>query len=364
MPYCYLGLEVAGNTAAEVAVHSPNPWVFATGATFKVADFALNLASDLGTAALDRRDQWLGAKMVVAGQDASRLKQIKAEGGNLDGPEAQAIKARLAAQVVEINGPQESPIGYTTSVIVRNLPYAVAQVGIEKAVEAVVGHVLDKAGIFKLVERRLPLPEQVNWALNYGGPLEDAERAAGWTALGKRARAAAQAAEEERRVQEAAIVAGYLKNDRIDRLKAAAADALVEIYQKTMSEHPSQPRSVVAASFRLAAARAAVMLPAAAVPVAAIVPAVPADPVVGTIQADDWVVRQHYGGFARPPRGAVAPSPAPAPPSASDVARWAQLNQEYMRVGDGRTFTMCSNGCPVTAQSSWDGGRHQGLYGR
>jgi hypothetical protein len=379
-PFCYYaGLEVAGAALAAAAVRNPNPWVFGAGATFKVADLAINAASDIGAAAIARRDRWLDAQMVLSGDDAQRLERIKAAGGDLDGAEAQAIKARLRARVEEIESPQRGRLGYTTAVILDNMPYAVAEVGVDKLIEKSVGLALEESGAIALFERFVPVPAKVNWALNYGGPLADAERAGGWRKLGTLAREAEAAADEELRDQAASIVAkeseavaNFLSKNRAAEVKESFSEALVRAYEDEMREHPSAPRALRVGGARLEAVRAAAAAPAPApvALVAAPTPAIrplaawPADPVVRVLDADDraWSRRE-----AAPRATPVAPPPPvwqPSPPSAADQARWAELHAELMRVGDGKTFAVCSNGCPATAESSWDGRRKQTLYGQ
>jgi hypothetical protein len=348
--------------------------VFGAGATFKVADLAINTTSDVSEAAIEHRDKWLGAQLAFSGADAVRLKQIKAQGGDLNGDEATAIKARLRARVEEIQRPDHGLLGYTTAVVLDNLPYAVAEVGIDKLLEKTVGLTLDKIGVFALIDKFSPAPKVVNWALNNGGPLAAAEKRAGWRALSRLAREAGEAAEDQLHEQAASIVekeseavANYFAEDRVAQIKDSVADALARAYQKQMAEHPSAPRPAMMASARLEVARAV-----AAAPVAMIAPppapvqvvtAFPADPMVRILQADD----QAWNRRSDAPRVVIhaAPPPAtwsPAPPSAADQARWAQLHAEMARVGDGKTYTLCSNGCPATAESSWDGRRNQTLF--
>jgi len=159
--------DITGAVVADIAFHSPNPWLVMGGATYKLADLSL----DIGNAAIDRQDRWYGAEMILADKDARRLKKIQATGGDLNGPEANEIKQQLRDRQYTITLPQRSPYGYTAAVIVGNLPYAVAKVGIDKAIEKAFGFALDKIGLFSLVERYLPFPKAVNWAMNYGGPL-------------------------------------------------------------------------------------------------------------------------------------------------------------------------------------------------
>ena len=378
-PFCYYaGLEVAGATLAAAALRNPNPWVFGAGATFKVADLAINTAADVGVAALARRDRWLDAQIALSGDDARSLKRIKAAGGDLDGPEAKAIKTRLRARVEEIQSPERGRLGYTAAVILENTPYAVAEVGVDKLIEKSIGLALEESGVIALFEKFVPIPAKVNWALNYGGPLADAERAGGWRKLGTLAREAEAAADEKLRDQaasivakESAAVADFLSKDRATQVKESFSEALARAYEEQMREHPSAPRTLSVGAARLEAVRAAaIAAPALPALVAAPTPAVrpltvwPADPVLRVLDADDraWSRRE----AAPRPTPAAPPPPVwqPSPPSAADQARWAALHAELMRVGDGKTFAVCSNGCPATAESSWDGRRKQTLYGQ
>lgn len=375
IPFCRIGLDITGSTLADVAFHSPVPILIAAGATYKVAD----LAHDIGDAAVDRENHWLDAELVLVGDDAKRLKEIKASGGDLNGPDADALKQRLRDHAYTMTSAQNSPVGYTLDVIIKNFPYAVAKVGIDKTIEKTIGFALDKFGVSKLIERILPVPKKVNWLMNYGGPLEDLEKGAGWGRLGTRARGAQKAAEEAMQEQEEKIVADYLSSDRTESLKRSAADVLAKIYGEVMAEHPSQSRTIVAPSFRLEVARQAVLLPApmpaiAAVPAAAAVavpapaPAIlaapPADPVVRVIRVDDASGWERYSRPAPSEEEVTDAAPTSEPadePDPADEARRAELHEELMRVGDGKTFAVCSNGCPSTSDASWDGSRGQTL---
>lgn len=394
IPFARIGADFAGDALADAAFHSPVPILIVAGATYKVAD----LAHDLGDAAVDREDRWLGAEMILADDDAKRLKAIGAAGGDLNGDDANAIKARLRDRAFEMTIAQQSPGGYTLRVVIKNLPYAVKKVAVDKLIEQAIGLALKKLHVDKLIEPNLPTPKKINFALNYGGPLERFEKGLGWGKLGTRARVAAKAAdecmrdvakaaaenmpdaakaaEESIRDQDAKMIADYLSSDRRESLERSAEDALGSIYHGILARNPSQPRVVVVEMYRLEAAREAVMLPA---PEPALVAADPVteepDPVVRTIQSDDASV-ERYSNTAPSERrtfsSASAPQTAPPAESAPRVeqedpqaaARRIALHQELMQVGDGKTFQVCSNGCPSSSDASWDGRKGQSLYGR
>jgi hypothetical protein len=106
---------------------------------------------------------------------------------------------------------------------------------------------------------------------------------------------------------------------------------------------------------------------AAAVP--EVVRAVQADPLVLAIRADDAAGWEGHraSSFYDQPRSAPAavqptsPPPEPAVDPAAERRRQA-LHDELMKVGDGKTFVLCSNGCPQSG-ASWDGRRGETLTG-
>jgi hypothetical protein len=367
IPFSRITQDFAGDTVAEAAFHSSVPILIVAGATYKLAD----LAHDIGDAAVNREDRWVGAEMILADDDARRLKEIKIAGGDLNGADANAIKQRLRDRALDMTVAQKSPFGYTIRIILKNFPYAVAKVTIDRAIEKTIGLALEKSGFFKLVERFIPLPQKINWMLNYGGPLETFEKGQGWGRLGTRARAAEKAAEESMRDQEKKMVANYLSSDRTETFERSAADALANIYKRTMIENPSRPRAIVAAQFRLEVARAAVSLPAPAIAAAVpagedLVPEAP-DPIVRTIQADDASGWKQYSNPVSSERRTVESEPTRPAVEREDPAVQARhnaLHEELMRVGDGKTFQVCSKGCPSPSGSSWDGTNGQTLYGK
>jgi hypothetical protein len=371
VPFSSISADMLGDTLSNAAVHSPVGPLIVAGYTYKMA----NLASDIGGAAIDKEDRFLGAEMIVVNQDCARLRKIGADGGDLNGKEANAIKAELQNTKYQMTVDQRSPYGYTLGTVVKNLPFAVKKVAFDKVLEQTIGGVLHAAHIDKLFEAIFPAPENINWMLNYGGPLEDLQKGLGWGKLGTRARIAEKAAAKSMKSQEAKAVADFLGADREESLEESAERALGKIYQRIIAENPSQPRTVVVQQYRLVAAREAVMLPAPAaeVPVMVATPTMAAerpDPVIRAIQADDAQIRhfstnapQRSNNFSNPPR---VYRPAPVTPSvvqedAATVARWQAFHDQLKIIGDGKTFTLCSNGCPPSSNSSWDGRRGQTL---
>jgi hypothetical protein len=363
-PFSRIGLDVLGDTVATASIRSRHPVLVAAGVTYKLAD----LANDVGVASIGREDHWLGAELVLVDEDGRLLKAMKNAGMDLNGTDAEAVKHRLHERMLRTTAAQNSPLGYTARVIIKNLPYALAKVGREKIDEEAVGFVLNRFGVAKLLEHIVPVPKKINWALNYGGPLEELQKGLGWGKLGTRARLAQKIAEEALIDQEKKLVAHELEEFGAS-LVDSTADALSAIYSKILQEHPSQPRTVIASNLRLEMAREAVLLRAWAEPTPAMVPAalvmrtMQADPVVRAIQADD-ATRWEYArnsSYADQRRSEPAPvrPPEPAVDPHDEVRRQA-LHEELLRVGDGKTFVLCSSGCPQS-DSSWDGRRGETL---
>jgi len=180
------------------------------------------------------------------------------------------------------------------------------------------------------------------------------------------------------RSEQEKAAAAFFSNNRTEELEQDAADALAGIYGDIMSSHPSQPAPVVAPIFRLDVARAVIMAPTpaaeamiAAIPAMAATPAPTiqavaetreADPVAGAISVDDaqgW--RRYSGPTSSEPSAAVSPTPSPP---AEEPAWVARMHAESALVGDGKTFAVCSNGCPSSPNSSWTGGSGNTLYNR
>jgi hypothetical protein len=369
-PLSRTALDLTGDAVASAAILSKHPVGVVIGVTYK----AFDLAHDIGAAAIGREDRWLGAELVLVDRDAQRLKEMKHDGVDLDGPEAAAIKRGIYDRMRKLTESDRSPAGYTASVIIKNVPYAVAKVAIDKSLEHALGFGLTR--LFK----HSPVPKAINWARRYGGPLEALQNGLGWGKLATRAGRAKRAADEALRDAEKKLVAKRIQQLGMETRTEAVADAVSDIYSKIMTEHRSQPRTVIASSFRLEMARQAVMLPApvAAVPVMraaipepvmrAAVPAVmrTADPdlVIRAIRSDDAVWVREPTRVPSSARSSAEPSP-PAPQAEPQVdpraeARRQALHDELMRVGDGKTFVVCSNGCPQSS-ASWDGRRGQTL---
>ena len=292
VPYSRISVDITGDVLANGSIKSGIPVLVVAGFTYKAAD----LAQALGNAAEDHQNQWLDAQLVVVGEDAKRLKAIVDAGDSLNGSAARAIAAHMENTSYAMTVDQKSPVGYTLKSVIDNLGYASVKVGIDKAVEASIGAAFQWLGVNKLVSKK------VNWMVNYNGPLEDFEKGLGWGKLGTRARLAQAAAEELMKATETQAISHFLEGSRRDNLERAADDALGQIYQNIMEEHPSQPRTVIVSAYRLEVARAAVMLPAAAVPAMAAARAAapvieaepePEDQVVRTIRSDDEVAT-HY----------------------------------------------------------------------
>jgi hypothetical protein len=258
-PFSRTALDLTGDAIAGAAILSKHPVGVAIGVTYK----AFDLAHDIGAAAIGREDRWLGTELVLVDRDAQRLKEMKHNGVDLDGPEATEIKRGIYDRMRKLTESDRSPAGYTASVIIKNVPYAVFKVAIDKSLENALGFALTRS------IKHSPVPKAINWAVKYGGPLEALQKGLGWGKLGTRAGWAKKAADEAMRDTEKKLVAKRIKQLGMETRTEAAADALSDIYSKIMTEHPSQPRTVIASSFRLELARQAVMLPApvAAVPV-------------------------------------------------------------------------------------------------
>lgn len=379
-PFSRTAQDLTGDAIASAAILSKHPAGVVIGVTYK----AFDLAHDIGAAAISREDRWLGAELVLVDRDAQRLKEMKHNGVDLDGPEATELKRGIYERMRKLTASERSPAGYTASVIIKNLPYAISKVAIDKSLENALGF-----GLARLI-KHTPVPKAINWARTYGGPLERLQKGLGWGKLATRAGWAKQAADEAMRDTEKKLVAKRIQQLGMETRTEAAADTLSDIYRKIMTEHPSQPRTVIASSFRLAMARQAVLLPApvAAVPVMrAAVPepviraarpepimraAVPEpvmraahpDLVIRAIRSDDAMWEREPSTPSRSTSSSPEP-PASAPPAEPQVdpraeARRQALHEELMRVGDGKTFVLCSNGCPDSA-GSWDGQRGQTL---
>jgi hypothetical protein len=361
-PFSRTALNVTGDAIADAAILSKHPAGVVIGVTYKAVD----LAHDVGAAAIGREDRWLGAELVLVDRDAQRLKEMKHNGVDLDGPEATEIKRGIHDRMRELTASDRSPAGYTASVIIKNLPYAVFQVAIDKSLENALEFALAK------VVKHIPVPNAIHWARTYGGPLEALNKGLGWGKLGTRAGRAKHAAEEAMHDAEKKLVAKRIQQLGMATRTEAAADALSDMYRTIMTEQRSRPRAVIASSFRLAMARQAVLLPApvAAVPVMrAAVPepvmrAAHPDLVIRAIRSDDamWErgpSRSSSSTLSRPEPPPPAPQAEPQVDPRADARRQA-LHDELMRVGDGKTFAVCSNGCPQSA-ASWDGRRGQTL---
>ena len=378
-PFSRVAKDMVGSVVASIAIASGQPVLVGVGSSYKAAD----VVHDVGKAAIGREDRFRGAELVLATDEARRLRAIIDAGADPNG-EAPALRTKLQAHVQSLTSAERSPLGYTPRVLVKHFPYAVFRVTLDKLFKKAFSAGLQKLGVSRWIERKVPLPKKVNWLLNYGGPLENVQKEMGWGKLGTRARGTEKSIANAMRDIQRKLAERELKEFGSEALLDSAAEALTAIYEKIMRENPSAPRNVVMSDFRLQAAQQAVLLPA---PVLVIAPAAAApepimraaeaepvmraaepvapDPVIRTLRADDafrW----------RPARSesvdtSTAPPPSRAEPPREDpraAARRQRLHDELMRVGDGKTYVVCSNGCPNTPQTSWDGRRGQTLYGK
>lgn len=378
LPYSRAVLASSGKVLSEVAISTPHPVVKGVGYAFKGTELAL----DIGAAGVEAHETWLATELLVVGDQAKRLHEIKASGGDLNGAEATRIKGLLRERGRELGNQREGTFAYTMDAVAQHWGYVAAKVGIKKVMGKAIKGVLKTAGIARFMERRIPLPKKVNWVLNYGGPLERAQKDALWGRLGTRARLAEAAASKAMLDLEAKLVAEELRFGRSESLKKLAESALGAAYAQALRDNPS--RSVVVASdFRLVAARAVepvrALLAASPVPARAhepiqpiqpIVPAPAQDPVIQAIANDDaafvyedptpyYERTASYPSAPAPEHDPPPPPPQPEPPPPS---AWAlQIKEDLKRVGDGKTFQVCSNGCPATTDGSWDGARGQSI---
>jgi hypothetical protein len=185
------------------------------GVTYK----AFDLAHDLGAAAISREDRWLGAELVLVDRDAQRLKEMKHNGVDLDGPEATELKRGIYERMRKLTASERSPAGYTASVIIKNLPYAISKVAIEVA-----GVRLRRRD---QVDQTQPVPKAINWALTRG------RLAAERSGLGEGARAGLkEAADKAMHDTEKKLVANRIAT-RQETRSEAIADALSGIYRRS-----------------------------------------------------------------------------------------------------------------------------------
>lgn len=381
LPYCNVVLEPAGKVIVSVGESTPHPVVKGAAFLFKATELSL----EAGEAAVEAHEFWLEGELLVVGDQARRLHEIKASGGDLNGPEATQIKTVLRQRQFELGNQREGAFAYTMDAVAQHWGYVAAKMGTKKLFGMAVGGLLKETGISGFIERRVPVPKQVNWALNYGGPLEQQlQKGAGWSMLGARARLAEAAASDAMIEQESKLVAYLLREGREQSLKKLSESALGAAYAEALRSHPSASYVVVPSDFRLIAARAVdYALPApvyAAIPapapvkVVAVQPARGEDRLVQTIANDDALASQYESPsrdravnvpYVPAPEPAPDSKPEPTPPEAPQMSEWAlQLEQEWKQAGDGKTFQVCSNGCPATSDSSWTGARGQTLSDR
>jgi hypothetical protein len=373
-PYSDFALKGTGSVLVAVGSTVPNPYVTTAVYLYKGTEFGLDVAET----AVDRHSDWLTAEIHAVDEKAARLREIKAQHGDLHGEEARDIRKYLAQKTWSLGNQQEDPILYTFDAIREHWVYVSVHMGLEELKGKAFKKALVKLGIYEFVRNKLPLPQKVQWALNYGGPLEKLQRAQGWQRLDLRAAKASKAADKQLVAAQKKLAAALLAGDRVEELKKAATTVLDRAYLDALEKNPSRKLFPnYPSDFRLIAARAveyAFPAPVAASPAAAV--AVPIslpkarepDRLVQAIVVDNTMVYEDpvpdYGRSTNVP---IQSEPEPAPPEPEPEedetpSRPSKFHEELMRVGDGKTFAVCSDGCP--SDSSWDGQKGQTLYGR
>lgn len=383
LPYCNAVLEPVGSTLAEVGAASPHPLVKGAAYTYKATELGL----ELGATAVAAHETWLEAEILVVGAQAKRLKQIHDSGGDLKGPEATRIKELLGAKKIALGGQREGAAAYTLDALMQHWGYVAVKTGVDKTIDKTLGFALREFGLAKLVDRLTGRPPKLaNRLFNYGGPLESLQKDArwDWEKLGTRARLAEKAMAEAMVEQEAKLVASELRLGRGKSLEELADSALGWAYAEALRKNPSR-QHVVASDFRLVAARAANLAMEAALQPASAAPVEPARPVAAimlaparadrlavSIASENVVMTQydapwHDGGVNVPATAPSEPEPEPKPeaPSVPQVSESTlRFRAELKLIGDGKTFTVCSDGCPASSDGSWDGERGKGLNER
>ena len=373
-PYTLFGLKIVNDVLTSVAIESGVPPLVLAGTTLKLGGKGLDLTADVAEHALEHQDEIREGQLALLGEDTAKLKALKQAGKSMHSDEAQALIREIEGNARAIRAPGEGLLGYQATVLLQNAPYAAVEVAKDKIIEKMIGKVLDASGVAKYVDDKLNVYDGVHdrlarpWA-GFG------RQTRSWAKLDDRAAKVAAAASKALAEQEAAAVAKLLKATRESDLDSASGSALKVIYDTLMIQNPSDRREIRVEKFRLAAAQAAVLAmpapppraaPAAAVAVPAALPitAFHQDPQVRVIDADDGLVRR----YTREPRFTAQPTqPAPRmqqPAESAETQAWRQrMHEEMAKIGDGKTFAVCSNGCP-NSSSSWDGARGQTLRDR
>jgi hypothetical protein len=313
-------------------------------------------------------------RSILVNADAALLKGMNAQGLDLNSdPKALAAKERLRARISEMNSAGESTLGHLGAVTMKHLPYAVAQVGIEKAISAGIGKAMEWGG--PKITKALPIGDEVKSLIGNRSALASGLRYAGWRKLGTRADLAKKYTDE---------LIHKLIQSKLDEmvkaeLKQTFGEALDNLYREVMEENPSQIRRtvvnqpaiyapLVVQAMPIPVAAAVMPAPPVAAPAVAMPVAVAAPPPViqishdrlaSSLYVDDSYMRRMLAGErsrpareSSPPAAQAAPPPPPEPPR-QPTARELQLHQELMCVGAGN-----KPGC-----GSWDGRRGGSLYG-
>lgn len=340
----------------------------------------VDLARELGVAATGHEDASHGAALILIDADAALLKGLRARGVDLnDDPKAVAAKNRLRAQMqgLEDSNYRETPTDnlpsfvipaikakddllHVGAVVVKHLPYAVAKVGMNKAIGAGAGKLIGK--LTPWIDKIFPIGDEVRSVVGNKSALASGLRYVGWRKLGARANVAKKYTDKLMHK----LVQASIDNLVMDQLRKRIGEAFDHLYREVMAVHPSKP---VARELRLTVSRAPVVyaplmaaplaLPVAAPAVPLAVPALPRpavvetarDPVANTIYVEDSYTRfrPRDTETSRPreePRR--EPEPKIEPPTKS------RFHDELMCVGAGN-----KPGC-----GSWDGRRGGNLHNR
>ncbi len=373
-PYALFGLKVSNDVLTTIAIESGVPPVVLAGTVVKTVSVGVGYTTDVADHALELQDETWQGQMVLLGEDTKKLKALKQSGVSMGSPEAQALIREIEGNAAAIRQPGEGLLGYQATVLLKNAPYAAVLVARDKIVEKVIGVALESTGAAKYVNEKFHIYDGVHEKV--AQPWTGfSKRIRSWAKLDDRATRVVAAASKALAEQEAAAVAKLLKASRPTDLDSAAGKALNSIYETVMINNPSDPREIRVERFRLAAAQAAKLAPPVPLPrpvpvVVAARPALvqmtafPQDPQINAINADDGLVRE----YEREPRAVarqVDPPQRREEPgeSAEFQAMRQRWRDELAKVGDGKTFAVCSNGCPGST-GTWDGERGKSLRDR
>jgi hypothetical protein len=326
-------------------------------AVYKVTDFTRLV----GVAANEREDKSLGASMILVNADAALLKGMHARGLDLNtDPRAIAAKQRLQVLTEDLNSGDEGNLSHLLGVVGKHLPYALAEVAMDKAISA---------GVEKLVkwgepaiDKALPIGDEVKSILGNRSGLASGLRYMGWRKLGSRADLAKKYTDKLMHK----LIQAKLDELVQAQLKEMFGDALDNLYKEVMEDHPSQLRRTVISrpmlyasliaqpALALAAVAAPAPAPALVTPAqaeAAPVVQISKDRVVNSIRVEDSYVRWSV----QTNRTTYHPPPPPTPePVHQPTEREIQFRRELMCQG-----TSHKPGC-----GCWDGSRNCSLTGR